>query len=299
MRITDNYASARAVSQLGMLRESMSKLQDEVTTGKRWTSPSEDPVASNGVLRNDSAQRAITQYRTGISTAKRRVELEDGVLQQLGDLVTRAREIAIQQGDSTASSTARQQAVGEVNGLIAQAVALANTRDADEFLFGGAQSTTPPYTVVTSTSNSTFTTTGASGTRGIEIGSNDRIVAHHDGATVFGTPAGGLLQSIADLGAALQTGVESSVRGTLGSLEAAHQGLQALVAETGARGARLEMADTNLGAFSSQLTASNSQLQDVDLESTLTALVSKQTAYQAAMAATSRVLTMSLTQYLR
>ncbi len=299
MRITDNYASTRAVTQLGTLRSAMAQLQDQMTTGKRWERASEDPVAANGVLRNESQQRAIAQYRTGITTAKRRVELEDGVLAQLSNLMDRARELAVQQGDSTASSQARQQAVGEVNGLIAQAVSLANTKDADEFLFGGATSTTSPYSVDTTNPDYSFTTNGGVGTRAIEIGSGDRVVAHHDGATVFGDATGGLLKSLTDLNAALQSGSATNVRGTLGTLEAAVQGLQGLVAETGARGARLEMADTNLGAFSSQLTAWSSNLQDADLAAAMTELVSRQTSYQAAMAATSRVLSMSLTQYLR
>ncbi|MBI3789771.1 MAG: flagellar hook-associated protein FlgL [Gemmatimonadetes bacterium] len=300
MRITDNFASARAVTQLGRLRDQLATLQDQVTTGKRWSVASDDPVAANSVLRNSTQQRAITQYRTGISTARRRVNLEDGVLQQLTDLVTRAREIAIQQGDSTASSAAHQQAVGEVNGLIAQAVTLANTKDGDEFLFGGVQSQTSPFAVDPTNPNYGFTTaTGAAGTRAVEIGSNDRIVANHDGATVFGSPSSGLLKSLADLGAALQSGNSASVQATLPSLETTQQNLQGLVAETGARGSRLEMADQNLSAFSSQLTASSSALQDTDLETALSTLVSKQTSYQAAMAATSRVLTMSLTQYLK
>lgn len=299
MRITDNYASSRAVTQLSSLREAIAQMQDQVTTGKRFQNPSDDPVAANGVLRNDSQQRAITQYRTGIATAKRRVDLEDGVLQQLNDILGRAREIAVQQGDSTASSQARQQAVSEVNGLISQVVSLANTKDADEFLFGGAQSTTAPYAVDITNPNYGFTTGGASGTRAIEIGSGDRIIAHHDGATIFGTAAGGLLKSLTDLNTALQSGVATNVAGTLQGLDTATQKLQGLVAETGARGARLDMADTNLGAFSSQLAASSSTLQDADLAAAMTALVSRQTSYQAAMAATSRVLSMSLVQYLK
>ena len=299
MRITDNYAATRAVTQLGNLREAMAALQDQVATGKRFQSPSDDPAAADGVMRNTQQQRAITQYRSGIATAKRRVELEDGVLGQLGDLISRAREIAIQQGDGTASDVSRRQAVTEVNGLIGQAVALASTKDADEFLFGGAQSTTSPFAVDLTNPNVSFTSAGATGTRAIEIGANDRVIAHYDGATVFGTTSSGLLKSLADLGAALQSGSETAVRGNLGALETSQQNLQALVAETGARGSRLDMAEANLGAFANQLSASSSTLQDADIETALSELVSRQTSYQAAMAATSRVLSMSLTDYIR
>ena len=36
MRITDNYASSRAVTQLSSLREAIAQMQDQVTTGKRF-----------------------------------------------------------------------------------------------------------------------------------------------------------------------------------------------------------------------------------------------------------------------
>lgn len=300
MRITDNYAAQQAVTQLGDLREAMATLQLQVSTGKRIQAPSDDPLAANVVQRNASQQRAITQYRAGITTAQRRVNLEDGALQQLTDLISRAREIGIQQGDATASFISRQQAVGEVNGLIAQAVTLANTKDGDEYLFGGVQSTTAPYVVDTTNPNHSFTTpTGAAGTRSIEIGSNDRIVAQHDGATVFGTSAGGLLKTLVDLAAALQSGNAANVQAQLQPLDTAQQNLQVQVAETGARGVRLDMADSNLGAFASLLTTSTSDLQDADLATAITQLTQKQTAYQAAMAATSRVLSLSLTNYLK
>jgi flagellar hook-associated protein 3 FlgL len=299
MRITDNFASSRAVTQLGLLRSSLADLQDQVTTGKRWQVASDDPVAADSVLANASQQRAIAQYQTGISTAQRRNALEDGALQQLTDLVTRAREIGIQQGDATANSITRQQAVGEVNGLIAQAVSLANTKDGDEFLFGGVQSTSAPYAVDTTNPNYGFTTTGAAGTRDIEIGAGDRITATHDGASIFGTTTSGLLKTLTDLAAALQSGTATAVQATLQPLEAAQQALQGRVAETGARGARLEMASANLKSLDLQLTTSSSGLQDADLETLLSQLVSKQTSYQAALSATSRVLSLSLTNYLK
>ncbi len=299
MRITDNFASSRAVTQLGLLRSSLADLQDQVTTGKRWQVASDDPVAANTVLANASQQRAIAQYQTGISTAQRRNALEDGVLQQLTDLVSRAREIGIQQGDASANSTTRQQAVGEVNGLIAQAVSLANTKDGDEFLFGGVQSTSAPYTVDTTGPAYSFTTTGAAGTRAIEIGAGDRITATHDGASVFGTAASGLLKTLSDLGAALQSGSATAVQATLAPLESAQQALQGRVAETGARGARLDMASANLKALDLQLTTSSSGLQDADIQTVLSELVSKQTSFQAALSATSRVLSLSLTNYLK
>jgi flagellar hook-associated protein 3 FlgL len=47
------------------------------------------------------------------------------------------------------------------------------------------------------------------------------------------------------------------------------------------------------------LTTFRSDLQEVDLEAAMTQLVTRQTAYQSAMLATSKVLSLSLADYLR
>lgn len=298
MRITDNFTAQRAITNLGSLREAIAKAQLQVSTGRRFETPSEDPLANDAVMRNASGQRAITQYRATVGTARRRLDLEDGVLQQLDNLLTRARELGVQQGDSTVTDVQRQSAAGAANQLIAQAITLANTKDGGEYLFGGDQSTTAPYTL-TQGQVYGFTSTGATGARKLEIGANDTVVAQHDGATIFGSAASGVLKTLADLATALDTGAAANVRAVLPSVDLAQGTLQSRVAEVGARGNRLEMAESNLVAFSAQLSLNSSEVQDVDLETVLAALVAKQTTYQAALSVTSRVLSMSLTNYLR
>ncbi|MBI2795769.1 MAG: flagellar hook-associated protein FlgL [Gemmatimonadetes bacterium] len=300
MRITNNLASTAAANGLAALREQIAATQRQITSGKRFETPSQDPVASQQALRNDRESRALAQYRRTIAAARSRTDLEDNALQNLTNLLTRAREIAIQQGDDSANATSRQQAVTEVNGLLSEAVALATVRDGEEYVFGGQQSTTPPYTITEGTIF-TFSTTGGGpvGTRAVEIGAGETMVPVHDGVSVFGTTSGGVLKTLQDLATALNTGDRAQVTSQLSGLTAAQVGLQQQVADTGARGSRLDIADANLSAFATQLSARTSALRDVDMEAATTELVTRQTTYQAAMAATSRVLTMSLTDYLK
>jgi flagellar hook-associated protein 3 FlgL len=75
--------------------------------------------------------------------------------------------------------------------------------------------------------------------------------------------------------------------------------MQVMLGEVGAQTAQLEIADANLGALDTSLRAFKSNLQDADLEKAVTELVSRQTVYQAAMLSTSRIMGMSLADYLR
>ena len=300
MRITSNSAAAAASDGLAALRERIARAQAQITSGKRFDAPSDDPVASQQALRNDRETRALAQYRRTIAAAKHRADFEDTALQSLSTVLTRAREIAIQQGDSSSNRSSRLQAAAEVNGLLAQAVTLASVRDGDEYVFGGAQSTTAPYTLSEGAAYS-FSTTGGGpvGARRVEIGRGETMAPVHDGVTVFGTTSSGPLKTLQDLSTALISGDVTQVTSQLAGLAQAQVDLQANVSDTGARANRLEIAETNLAALTAQLSARSSALRDTDMESAITELVTRQTTYQAAMAATSRVLTMSLTDYLR
>ena len=77
------------------------------------------------------------------------------------------------------------------------------------------------------------------------------------------------------------------------------QSVQAVIGETGAASQQLDVASANLDALDTSLRAFKSQLQDADIEQAVTELVGRQTAYQAAMLATSRVMGLNLADYLR
>ena len=62
---------------------------------------------------------------------------------------------------------------------------------------------------------------------------------------------------------------------------------------------QLEITGANLAALDVTLTTFKSDLQEVDFERAVTELVGRQTAFQAAMLATSKVMGMNLTDYLR
>lgn len=301
MRVTNNMATLNAVASITSAREQMDAAQTQVSSGKKFMVASADPLAAAGVMTNNSQLRALGQYKLNASTAAQRATLDESALDQLTQLLTRAREIATAQGTDTASATTRQASLAEVNQLLAQAVQISNTKSGSEYLFGGANPGIVPYTINTVGPAYTYTvaTPPPTGARQIEIGVGQKITANHDGTTVFGDATGGPLKVLQDLATALQTGTTAAVTGTLPSLITQMDNTQNLLGETGARVNQLQMTSSNITALTNQLATFNSNLQDVDVESAITELVGRQTAYQAAMAATSRMLSLSLTDYLK
>jgi flagellar hook-associated protein 3 FlgL len=293
MRITNNVISRNALAGLQMNLRQVDEAQRRATTGLRVETASDDPAASTSIMGSASSLRAIEQYKRNINSASARLDNEETVLTSVSQILERAKELGMAQGNSTASPQTRAVAKAEVDQLLAQAVQLGNTQHEGEYLFGGDQSTTVPFT-----SNATpFAVTPPTGTRRTEISSALTVRSNHNGTEVFLTT--GVLQSLSDLSTALGANDTTGILNSLSSIDSAHQGVQVLTGETGAASSQLEVATSNLDALRTSLTAFKSNLQDADLEKAVTELVARQTAYQSAMLATSRVMGLNLAEYLR
>jgi flagellar hook-associated protein 3 FlgL len=300
MRITNNITTQNALRTLQRGQRQLSLASDRVTTGLRFQHASEDPVAAAQVMRTSGSLRALEQYRRNVEAAQARTAAEEGVLDQLSTVLTRANELAVSQAPGTATAETRRVAKAEVDQLFRFAVSLGNTKHGDGFLFGGAQSAVAPFTLDDSDPDALdFTASGAQGEHTVEISAGQMLSTNHDGPQLFGDAAGGPLAALRELSRALGANDQAAIGAAGDAVKAALDGTQTLVGDIGARTNQLDITSSNLDALKITLTTFKSDLQEVDFEQAVTELVGRQTAFQAAMMATSRVIGMNLTDYLR
>lgn len=297
MRITNQIIVQRQLDSLQANVDAIDKAQTAVSSGKRLQAASDDPTAASQIMTSASALRAITQYRTNVSAATGRVNSEDSVLQQLTDLMTRAQQIAVQQGSANSSASTRAAAAAEAGGLLQSAAQLGNTKFGDEYLFGGDASTTPPFTVAGSGSSTTYTSNNPSGQRSIQIGDGQTMMVTHDGTQVFVNT--GALAALHQLTTALAAGDVSGINAASTSLNAAFDTVQGVLGDVGARGNQLSMASAQLDSYEGTVKTLKSSLEDIDAATAITELTSRQTAYQAALLGISKSTGLSLTDYLK
>jgi flagellar hook-associated protein 3 FlgL len=297
MRITNNIIVQSQLDGLQSNLTALNKAQTQATTGKRLTQASDDPGAAATIMSSASSLRAIQQYKTTVSRASDRIAAEDTTLQQLQDLLTRAKQIATQQGSDTSSAETRAAAAAEVGGLIQSAVQLGNTKFGNEYLFGGDAATTAPFATSGSGGAVTYSSTDPTGQRNVEIGDGQTMAISHDGTQVFVNT--GALAALQNLQNALAANDGDGIRTSADSLDTSFDGVQTIVGDVGARGNRLDMTSSNLDAFEGTVTNLKSDLEDIDYEAAITDLMSRQNAYQAAMLATTKVMSLTLTDYLR
>ena len=289
MRISNSLLQQNVLRDLQANLAAVAKVQSQVSSGKRFETMSEDPLAGTHVLTADRGLRAIDQYRRNSTAARSRVDAEESVLNQLTDLMTRAKELATQEGSSTGTPVTRQATAAEIQQILGQVVQLGNTQVGSEFIFAGTQ-TGQPFDAA----GNYF---GDSGVRQAEVGQGYLMTTNHSGQELLVNS--GVLTSLQGLLSQLQTGTPTTIQGTIGAIDSAFTQVQTMLATTGARSRQIDTAMQNADANETSLQLAKSDAQDVSIEEATTRLVGAQNTMQAALLSASRILNMSLTDYLK
>jgi flagellar hook-associated protein 3 FlgL len=295
MRITNNIIQRNALASLQANARGMAAAQQRVTTGIKVERASDDPVAASSIMGSQSSLRSVEQYRRNIDSARTYSMAEEAALEQLTQVLDRARELATTASSGTADVGARAAALTEVEQLYQHAIQIANTQVGNRYIFGGVTADLAPFD---STGAATPGTNPAGATQPVvQIGRHLTLRTNHSAGEVFTDT--GALQALDDLRTALTAGDPDAIAAAGDALRSGSQGVQNLLGEIGAWSNQLDVTAANLSALDINLRTFKSDLQEVDLEEAMLDLISRQTAYQAAMMATSRVMGMTLADYLR
>lgn len=290
MRISNASLHQRVLKNLQSNLVRLARAQDKATTGLRVSRPSDDPVATTRILRGDSQLQAIAQHRRNVTAVRTRLDTQEAVLDQVTDILGRAKELGMVGGSSNSTPEGRRAMGLEVGRLLEQVVALGNTRIGDEFVFGGTATGSPPF-------QPDGTYVGNTGVRRTELQPGQVVEFGHHGQELLVDT--GVIATLTSLRDQLLGNDPDAVRTTLTTLDTSFGQVQGFIGDVGARVRQLDVTLQNLEALDAGETIRRSALMDVPLEEAAMELAGVQTSLQAAMLATSRLLQTSLTEYLR
>ena len=268
----------------------LSEGSKRVATGERLQTASDDPFSAGELMHLQQGFRAFEQYRRNIGSARARITTTESVLDQMTDLMARAKELAIGAGSSNQNAQARQATAQEVDRLIEQTVSLGNTRIGSDYLFGGTATTVAPF-------QADGTYVGNTGVRQAEIGAGYYVDTAPTGQELMIDST--VIQSLVNFRDRLRANDQAGIQTSAGELDTAFQGTQVLLAETGARVRQLDVAVENITAQDSNFTSRYSNMQAIPMEEATVEMFSAQNALQASLAAASRVLNTSILDFLR
>jgi flagellar hook-associated protein 3 FlgL len=290
MRITNSLLQQRLLRDMQSNLSAMADAQRQVSTGKQFERVSEAPLAGSQVMSAERGLRGIEQYRRNSTAASSRAAAEESVLNQVTDLLARAKELSLQEGSATSTSQTRSAAKTEVDRIIEQVTQLGNTQVNNEYIFAGHMVSTSPF-------NALGVYQGDDGQRQTEIGQGYTVTTNHTGRELF--VDSGVLSSLQALSTELGSGTPSSIGLSATALDGSFNNTQTLLATNGARSRQIDSALQNADALETNLELRRSNLQGIDFEEASTRFVGLQTAMQAAMLSASKILNTNLTDYLR
>ena len=146
MRIADKMQFNQVQQNTTKNRSEMYDLQNQAATQKRINKPSDDPLASTRVLGARTEERGNTQFIKNINNARSFLEFTDQSLSELGDIMVRAKELAVGQASDAGASEETRQVTGlEVNQILSQSIQIGNRKLGDRFIFGGFKTQSMPF----------------------------------------------------------------------------------------------------------------------------------------------------------
>lgn len=146
MRISTHQAFLAGLQGLLEGQANVTRLQEQIATGKRVDTPGDDPVAAPQIIALKRQIELINQYKKNADTATNRLQLEETTLGSIENTLQGVRQLAIQAGDGALDQNGREAIAAELQQRVEELLGLVNTRGVDsEYLFSGYQADTQPF----------------------------------------------------------------------------------------------------------------------------------------------------------
>jgi len=158
------------------------KTQQQLSTGKRILTPSDDPIAAAQALNVTQAALLNKQFSVNRASASSSLGLEENVLKQVTSILQSVHSSAVYAGNSTLTDVDKKILATELRGKFDSLVGVANATDENgQFLFSGYQASTKPF--VQTGLNVQYA--GDQGQRMNQVGSVRQLAVGDSGTDVF------------------------------------------------------------------------------------------------------------------
>jgi len=301
MRITQNMLAAQILTDISASATRMANDQEQLATSKRINQASDDPQGSSLVLQLQDRIGATQGFQNATSATQTSLDTASAALTQVSDVLAQARDLATQ-GSSDTTDGARGVLANQVNQLLEELLSQANTQSQGRYVFGGTQTTLPPFSATRDASQNITAVSanplGINGTVNVQVAEGVVIQANVPGGQAF-TQSTDLFALLISLRDALNNNDTANIAASLDTLTAASNQVTAMLGAVGATVQRLQAIATGNQSDLTRFQALLSQTQDADIAEVSINLQKDQTAYQAALESGAKVFQLSLLDYLQ
>lgn len=286
MRVTQSMLSNNMLRNLSNSYSRMDKLQDQISTQKKFTKPSDDPVAAMMGMNYRTDLNRIQQFTRNIGEVRNWVDSTDDALDKGVLALQRIRELTVQASNGTLEEDQRKAVAEEVKQLKEHLQNIGDTQVGGKYIFNGNQTNVQP-------SESGF----QSGAIELEVFTGIKIPVNTEGKALFGD----MLSDEGDIQkliTALETN-DPAVGDMLNTVDKNIDNFLSARALIGAKQNRVELMEDRLSqqeVFSTRILSDN---EDIDMEKAIIELTTQESIHRAALSVGARIIQPSLTDFLR
>ncbi len=144
-RSSDLLVQSRLLAQLSSDQRALLILQNQVSTGRRISSPSEDAPAAFRAIRIQRLLEQKSQAKTNLTTSQSYLAASDSAISGVSLIMADIRGAAVAASDTSSSQLARDAISQTIRSALSQLLDVGNKNFRGRFLFAGAKTTVQPF----------------------------------------------------------------------------------------------------------------------------------------------------------
>ena len=298
MRIVFNTSFEESIRSVNRAAESMHEAQRQVASGKRMSTPSDDPLGAVAAVNEHDALSRLGAYASAADAAAYRLGLVDSALSDVLTQLTAAQSATVSARGSSRTQADRNAASQQILAIRDSLQADINTKFQNAYLFSGSRVDRPAY--ATTAPNTFSAYQGDVDATRIEVEPGRSVASTFDGAAIFqgGDPAH-ILDALTTLATAITNNDDAAIQVGVDAIGRAFDRATAAQSAVGndlrvIDDGRIRTAASKVGVIARLTT-----VEDADLAQAASQLAQSETSYRAALASAATLGRVSLMDYLK
>ncbi len=161
-------------------------LQEQASTGNRVNRGSDSPSEAYRILGLNTQDRSLEGYKETITTLIGTLEISSTIIEDMTSELADTRTLLTQIVGGVQDAEGQKRIAEKINSTLEQVVSLANTKHANQYLFGGNNTGAPPYVVEREGGYiASVTYQGSDETRRIGVAPSVDVEGYHVGDEIF------------------------------------------------------------------------------------------------------------------
>lgn len=298
MRVANKTLYDGTITNLGRTASGMVEANETVSTAKRINTLSDDPVGLVAVLGLRSSISNLNQMGRNISMGNSWLNASESALTQVNNILTSTKELTVAMSSANTNATQREGNVDLVDGYLQQIISLSNSSTGGRYIFGGTNTDTTPFAFDTTGTQVQYS--GNDIAFSINIGKDTVVPVGRDGKDVFGAnwDDSNIFKTFIDLKTSLTNNDVAGIQNAMSKLDSHMKNVNASISDIAGKTIRLDVKKEVITDLKLTDTERMSELEDADLAEAVINLKSKELAYNAALSSSSKMMQLSLVNFL-